>query len=263
MKDTPELQRQAADLLATFRQRLLRSEVSQLDLPHHHLNSNVRWTKLASHATSILAAILKDGLLREDGKPPVWVRRSLKETLTGPEREDLFRPSRTAIRQRFLLLVFLRKLLGAMKQRINRELADLQPLSQEDEDDLLRTVEDLYGRAISDDEALQLLYPRAGGCTHHRKRIYYNGGFTTTVCGACKKVLHHDDRTEKPNAPQAHRCRGQWIPGKEGKEARCVDPDCQRTISNPERFNWQECGLEPYGDDPEKDEIIRLQEVME
>jgi hypothetical protein len=44
-----------------------------------------------------------------------------------------------------------------------------------------------------------------------------------------------------------------WKEGEEGKVALCSD--CKEVHPSPQTMLWEKVGLEPFGDDPEKDEI--------
>jgi hypothetical protein len=68
-------------------------------------------------------------------------------------------------------------------------------------------------------------------------------------------------RRQKRDQPCQHRYV-EWVPGQEGKAARCCDKKgCTHTITDEEKlqtFQWEKAGLEPYGDVPDQDEVIIL-----
>jgi len=99
-------------------------------------------------------------------------------------------------------------------------------------------------------------------CRHEGKkvsRLERDTGRIVTSCRDCRVVVSISLAKHRPigyGTPATCLHVVKWRKGQEGKIADCVR--CNVQIPNPEAFLWREVGLEPYGDDPEKDEVIVL-----
>jgi hypothetical protein len=83
--------------------------------------------------------------------------------------------------------------------------------------------------------------------------------FKETYCKDCRTVVYslRVEADRKDKRPCQHP-GAEWVEGQEGKEAICTEASCQAPISNPETYHWVDAGLEPFDDDPTKDEVITL-----
>jgi len=82
-------------------------------------------------------------------------------------------------------------------------------------------------------------------------------------CKGCRRVIRKKkaQTTSTASPKECEHLSAAWVEGKEGKEAYCSE--CKLSpLPNPEIYNWRSVGLEPYGDDPSKDEIINLEKAL-
>jgi len=80
-----------------------------------------------------------------------------------------------------------------------------------------------------------------------------------TYCKDCRAVIAKVQvKADRQHKQPCQHPGAEWVEGKEGQEAVCTEPSCRAPIPNPETYRWVEAGLEPYADDPTKDEVITL-----
>ncbi len=81
--------------------------------------------------------------------------------------------------------------------------------------------------------------------------------FQETYCKDCRQVIKRAETQRQRRIPEeCQHLNAEWVGGHEGSEATCTE--CKAPIPNPETYQWISAGLEPYGDDPTKDEVITL-----
>ena len=190
--------------------------------------------------------------------------------------------------RKYVLLMIMKKLLGALKTRVNKEFEKIETIDDFTEGELQELIR--YGDPDEpDEEEMDLVTalqdePEQGeiiaavdhrnNCTHRRQTVKQIPSTMTasrmdelhTFCKDCKAPLDLkklNTRTTgkrvkdwgKPQ-PCQHR-NGHWKDGEEGKTALCSA--CEEVVPNPEKFEWSKAGLEPVGDDPSQDEIMSFQ----
>lgn len=82
-----------------------------------------------------------------------------------------------------------------------------------------------------------------------------------TKCTECRKILsrkidYQPPLSRKDDSPCQHESKVHWKLGEEGKVAACGL--CGEDIKDPQDYTWEAAGLEPYGDNPDADEVITL-----
>ena len=118
-------------------------------------------------------------------------------------------------------------------------------------------------------------------CHHTRTTITFVTGsdglqYKRIYCKSCRRVVKRTNvskpkktLTEKEREEEYEKLKETcehkqvlWVQGKEGKEAYCTHCDFS-PVPEPGKYNWSYVGLEPYGDEPTKDEVINLEEAMQ
>jgi hypothetical protein len=203
-------------------------------------------------------------------------------------------------RMNLTVLYLVKKLLGALKTRVKKEIAQVRILSEVEIDQLKAKTEldetEEFSPAPVIEESRKLRSPerprlleisnierpkskedldldgivihtsltrtKSQECKHPRVTVQFlKGGVRREQCRLCNEILCEDGEKEKntlkDNLPCEHP-QAMWVPGQEGKVARCAEKSCGEIAPNPRKYRWSEAGLEEYGDDPSQDEVIVL-----
>lgn len=253
---------------SAFGRRLTVEEKAKLLPIRNEISRGLRWNKLGTYATNILTSILDAGVFRSSGKED-WIKPFLQAGFTSTEEKILFGSGRSELRQEYISLLLLAKLLGKMKQTVQGRLKEIEPFPTRMENDFFSEIEALLGgQTLTDDELLDTIDRTLSespalpdpkpACSHKRTKTRYEKikGATqvTTICKDCGEWLTKATTIK----PKKHEHLPMWVKGKEGQEAICMDTKCGEIIPDPSIYDWVQAGLEPYGDDPSQDEVIIL-----
>ena len=245
----------------------------------------INWKAFIEHTYQVIMGNM-DALvfLETEKNTPQVVSRNPYEALFKPDQVRINGPDKKSQKARkYVLLMIMKKLLGALKTRMKKEVDGFEYIDDEDAGELQEMIH--YGYDEPDEEEMDFVSALQDGqergeiiagvdhrqdCRHLRKTIKQIPSTKTksrmdelhTFCKGCKKPLKVrklDTRTigkrirgqNKP-MPCQHR-HGHWKDGEEGKTALCTV--CKEVVPNPKKFEWLKAGLEPVGDDPSKDEI--------
>jgi len=263
--------------------RLTEADYDKMREIYQDINKQVKWSAVFDQALPILLDMmdqLVEGAVPDMCKGP---SQDPWENVSNFDLELFSDEEEKAMPRRHLILLWLtKKLLGGLKTRVNREVAEVPVLSISEEGDLLDLIdsadeldremreetleseEDEMDSAETEVVANVDIAPEGtclGGSRHARTTVVWkkkNGEmYAETRCKDCKKVIRKIHAKMAKAAPEECKHPGaEWIEGKEGKEAACTD--CKAVIPNPETYRWIEAGLEPFADDPTKDEVITL-----
>lgn len=292
-----------------LRDYLTEADVEDLRGMRHDMNFHLRWGRIVNECFPAMLQTMESVLFESS---PL-VKKKPIDSLFPHVRAKLEDPEKGELMRQFLVLEFTRKLLGALKTRVNQEIRNLPYLTEEQEERLLEEGDlraeleemDLLANPVfqplgpdevlsEDEETVEEtddmeadLPPRSdevnifsyltrhrkqsessSACEHVRTTVSYpktsKGTTRREYCKDCRQVVSEvwtGSKVTDKSAVCKH-SHAEWVPGKEGKEARCANPECQAPIENPARFTWEKAGLEPFGDDPSKDEVLVLDEVM-
>jgi len=245
----------------------------------------INWKALIEHTYQVVMGNVDTLVFLETEKStPQMVSRNPYEALFERDRVRINGSgdkSQTA--KKYVLLMIMKKLLGALKTRMKKEVDGFEYIDDEDAGELQEMIH--YGYDEPDEEEMDFVSALQDGqergeiiagvdhrqdCRHLRKTIKQIPSTKTksrmdelhTFCKSCKKPLNVKKlstrtagrRTQgrNENMPCQHR-HGHWKDGEEGKTALCTV--CKEVVPNPKKFEWLKAGLEPVGDDPSKDEI--------
>jgi hypothetical protein len=280
------LRPESREKLLVFKDRTINREREILVQIVREASRETRWGQLTRLACRVLLAVL--GSIYSD-KTPEWMKSKASDWKLLPnEKKLLFTGSRTRLAKEYLLLLMARKLVGALKQEINRRIQELEPLGIEEEENLFAEVslleeveiEDvgaliqdgyfphsampLAGKLLRNEEVITISEkkPLPCGCPSINLGRYWNYKKSEVEeiekCLSCGKTISMSKKKKEPEKPIGP-CRhpnARWAEGREGKDAVCTK--CEAPIENPGRFLWEAAGLEPFGDDPSKDETIPI-----
>lgn len=214
----------------------------------------------------------------EDDSPQV-VKRSPYEALF--ERDKAYingsnEKSRKA--RKYVLLMLLKKVLGGLKTRVNKEFEKFETINDSTENELQELIR--YGFDAPDEEEMDLVsgleeeseitagIDHRKSCEHRRVTVKQIPSTKTasrmdelhTFCKDCKSFLELKKLNSRSTGKRSidhskpllcqHR-NGHWKEGEEGKIAICSS--CDEIVPNPNKFEWLKAGLEPVGDDPDQD----------
>lgn len=260
-------------------------DLENLNSIRHELSICVKWGAVAKECMSVLMHMLDTVLFLEEPSkgrvkqnPYDALFPNAKDTINGPNE-------RSKLSREYVHLQLLKKLLGALKTRVNQRLATFEVFDDDTEKQLLNLV---WDEDINDEETDSVGKRGSSGreiraqvtvkdCPHNHtvfKHFAASGNSSgkdelREYCKRCTtwisvKVLNKAQvrkSKRKIGTPIAkkHRCRAAWKPGEEGKIAVCTDSTCRKVIPNPEDFDWTESGLEPFGDNPDSDEVIHIE----
>lgn len=275
----PESPREAEEILNTA---LTEDDLETLKSIRYDLNAQVNWRELVRESFPAMVLTMETILFEPSQKNTAPV-----ESLFPAAQDWLEEPEKGEVRRHFLTLLLLKKLLGALKTRVNKELQNIPQLTLEQELDLRDYAQEKNELQEEGDMLHQRFdFPREGkphirasmvrtsseydakSCPPHVRiavtKIHRNGKrFKRTYCKDCRRELSLELLTkETETALQCQHKAAEWVEGQEGKVAKCSAPNCDYIMPNPEKFLWREAGLEPFGDDPGADEVVVLNEVM-
>lgn len=318
----------AEELLASS---LTKEEVERLMGIRHELNAHLIWKKVVNLSLNLLQdKVLRPALIEETDMarnvPFLELFKGEQDFLQGNGNAR-----KSNLRKTFVMLKLLKKLLGALKTGINRELEAIRILTSDEEDEVrqilaMRNLDETdyeQGTTLaeaSDLESDELDDPANAPIPADRRPLNFNpvtgpwvDGFdreslgetsvpaievpgetiirakirrskktkddcphTSTLieypkgdrqrrvfCRLCDTYIKEESTSVRPRTVPCKHPSAIWVEGQEGKVAQCGEEGCGETIPNPETFQWRQAGLEPYLDDPDKDEVIILNEEMQ
>lgn len=324
---------EAAEELLTS--SLTQEEVGRLMGIRHELNAHLMWKRLAELSLHLLQSkVLRPALIEETDMakrvPFLELFKGEQEFLQGDGNSK-----KANLRKTFVMLKLLKKLLGALKTGVNRELEAIRILTSDEEDEVRQVLamreldaadyeQDAAPEAETDLETDELdlsanapvsagrkplnFNPVTGpwvdgfdaeslegetslppveapgeiivraklhrpkrtqsqeNCSHYSTRIEYPKGKRRELCRSCGAIMDREGLDQALVQSKADPCKhpsAVWVEGQEGKVAQCGEEGCGEIIPNPGTFRWRQAGLEPYLDDPDKDEVIVLNEEMQ
>lgn len=249
---------------------LTEGDLVEVQTMYKDLSRQIRW-KQALDAAFPLLVELGEELMDSDE-----MHKAKHDPLAGDGRSSLLNPNdpKTMARKHLTVLSLTKKLLGGLKTRVNRGIEDIRILSYAEELDLLTVACEPEPAVADEEESEDADESKAGelpaniqigperGCirggSHTRTTTSWrklNGGQVREVyCKDCRTTIETAYNTGKLRSKRL--CThpdAEWVDGKEGKEAICINPFCRALVPNPGTYNWVVAGLEPYGDDPTKD----------
>jgi hypothetical protein len=258
-------------------------ELENLQSIKQELGLCVNWGTLIDNMYQMLMGGMDTLVFLEtENDSPQVVNRSPYEALF--ERDKVLingSDEKSQIARKYVLLMIMKKLLGALKTRVNKEFEKIETIDDFTEGELQEMIR--YGYDDPDEEEMDLVsalqdesdqgeiiaaVDHRDNCVHRRQTVRQIPSTKTgsrmdelhTFCKDCKRPLEIQQlktRTTgkrirdwgKPMPCQHH--NGHWKDGEEGKTAICSA--CDEVVPNPEKFEWSKAGLEPVGDDPEQD----------
>jgi len=269
LDDTPE------NVLA---QVLTESDLEALHNIKHELGICIKWGALTGKMyQGIMEGMDTLVFLETEKAEPAVVKRNPYEALFDRDKEIINGSTESSYMSRkYVLLQLTKKLLGALKTQVNKELSQMPCINDEVEGELREIIQ--YGSDHPSEEEMSLVDSQptevvakidASKCIHRRTTVKQIPSTKTasrmdelhTFCKDCKGFL----TLRKLNSRSVVSARdwgkpvpcqhpnGSWKEGEEGKTAICSK--CDSVVPNPQKFEWGKAGLEPFGDDPEKDEI--------
>lgn len=263
------------EVLEPFRNRLTIEEESSIIGARSGFSQRIIWRKLGDLLFAIAFPLLESAMFRSGKGNRDWCKSPLTDSLLPAEKKALLLSSRSKLRQKYIVMLLMKKALGVLKQRLNKELEEIRPLSGTRENAYFEAIEQaLEVNTYFDEDIIELLEKHMGvedrsrPCPHTgQTRIVLEstltGHYKRTICQECNQVLNENwqssAKAKEESTEHVHNPR--WVKGKEGKEAVCLS--CEETIEDPSQYNWVGAGLEPFGDDPSQDEIIFLGECEE
>lgn len=260
MRDDTITKSDALHVLGTC---LTEDEREELVSIRHQISEHVDWKDLVASMKAELLCLM-DGLILEGTS----CRRNPFEQLRDTEQDYLYGDHENVdTRKRFVMLLLIKKLLGALKQDVKKNLDDIVDgvLDYEEESELKAIVEG------EPEEEVQLTavvtFDEDGEvCLHTHKlvrKIPADGkgrklDVLQTQCRRCGENIGKPRICGGPfkGTKDATSCRheeAEWKDGEEGQTAICFE--CGEVAPNPGKYKWSAVGLEPYGDDPDTDEL--------
>jgi hypothetical protein len=279
---------------------VLPSEYDELMCQRYELNNAIHWRKVAEARFKDLLQFVEEIMFEPTDFSKVLPTKNLFDR--GKFIEDLVdggRGDRAILRKHFLVLKMAKKLLGILKTRVKAELDSIQTLKPVEEEELVEIIELVRERTSQrrgDSKAIPLPPPTSKSpdkedmgeiivsakvkgkkprpdCFHTRVRTTYwkdSSGNTCTIvyCKECDAELRNErvitaKITKKKDQKSCAHTQAEWIPGQEGRVARCGEPSCRFVLKEAHTYRWREAGLEEYGDDPTKDEVLIFGERTE
>lgn len=288
--DEDEKFERAEELLAS---NVLPSEHDELMSQRYELNAAILWKRVEETCFKNLLEFVEEMLFQPTDFSKVLPISNLFDE--GAFLDDVEGgEDRKVLRHHFLALQAAKKILGILKSRVNKELEALQTINPEQELKLLEIVDSAVYKESStsnkDEDVIALPPPKSKtppeeedmgeiivsakvkgkkpekDCPHsHTRRTYRKDAQGLTheevFCKMCDVWLSEEELTpltahisKKPK--DCRHSSAQWVPGKEGKVAQCGEPECGFILKKAHTYRWREAGLEPFGDDPSKDEVL-------
>jgi hypothetical protein len=247
---------------------LTEDEKEELVAIRHQLSEKIDWGNLVSSMKAELMCLI-DGVI-SDGTcsreiPFDHLRETEQDFLNGEHDNG-------DTRKRFVMLLLIKKLLGALKQDVGKTLDRIveDTLDYEDEVALKRVVDQ---GAEDEVEVSAVIAPQEDGtiCFHLHKTVRKipADGKTRKVdvlqtqcrkCGEdigkpriCRSHRFSDSATTPVSPKTCQHSEAEWEEGSEGQKAICFD--CGEEAPDPGKYKWADVGLEPYGDVPDEDEL--------
>lgn len=253
----------------------------------HELGLCIKWGALTEQFfQSMLDGMDTLVFIETEKDEPGVVKRNPYESLFDQDKARINSSSDKArLCRKYALLHLLKKLLGALKTRVNQELNAIEIIDDETEMELKALLAegpdeeemDLVGRKKPrKDEREIIAQVDVGddrGCHHNRLTIRQvradqsKSGLDEmhSYCKECRQVIRVEvlgTKTPKQDSwfSRPRQCLHRevhWREGQEGQVAECAY--CEQEVPNPEKYQWSKVGLEPFGDNPEDDEIMSFQ----
>ena len=259
---TPE---EALHVLGTC---LTEDERVELVSIRHQLSDEIDWKDLVASMKAEFLWLM-DGVIIEGNCSEVIPFELLRET----EQDYLYGDHENVdTRKKFVMLLLIKKLLGALKQSVRKDLDEILEdiLDFEVEDELKSIAEGRELGAEDELDVVAVVAPQPDGtieCFHTHKtvrKIPADGkgrklDVLQTQCRRCGEDLGKPRVCGSPfkDAPKdPKKCQheeAEWKEGEEGQTAICFG--CGGVAPNPAKYKWATVGLEPFGDDPETDEL--------
>jgi hypothetical protein len=265
---------------------LSEDEVKHLHGIRHEMNAHIKWGDVVNECFPVLLESM-EALLFQEGK---LTKEIPFEALFADEKSFLLDSQKEVLRRNFVLLLFVKKLLGVLKTRVKQELGAIRTLDWEEELDLRELLVEtenapapeldkeeepeeeveerrFLGKPIVYADLFRRPQVTGNGCSHTSTRTHFRRGKKLEFCRLCRTYTSSTDcqtfprSSRKKEEPCLHPS-AQWVPGQEGKVACCGESGCGEILPNPEKYRWTKSGLEPFGDNPQEDEVILLDEVM-
>lgn len=275
---------------------LVPAEREELMGQRFELNAALKWGRIAEKGMSDLLGFAEELLFERTpfSKGNELPIENLFDK--GEYLEDLENGGdRTLLRRHFLILLAAKKILGILKSRVKEELKFIQTIDSAEEQELMEVIEasqDFSSQGREEEQekvgAIPLPPPtpttpseedmgeiviqskKKGKkpkpeCAHiHTRTSYYKdsqgNSYEHVFCKMCNSFLEGGRVIEaKISKKKSEACKHPsaiWVPGQEGKVARCGEENCGAVIKKPQTYRWRESGLEAYGDDPTKDETL-------
>lgn len=266
---------EAAEILSS---RLTVAEREKVFDLYKDMSTQIRWGRVLSELFPNLLDAMQDVLFGlNDFKSNRYVKRNPWEALKADQSLFEDGDEKAMSRRHLLLLYLVKKLLGVAKTKVNQETAEVPVMGPQEESDLLDIVqmaqeeeeEEAMSREIEVNATLEReLVDLAieGDCRqngkHARTEVRFRRKneevYSEQYCKDCRQVIKRT-LAKGSAAPSTVPCEhpgAEWVEGLEGKEAVCTK--CKGPIPNPETYQWANVGLEPFGDDPSKDEVVTL-----
>lgn len=274
----PRLYEKAIDTLDSS---LTEEEVERLFGVKREINANIRWGRVVDEALGpilhSMESVIFGGLSKLVKHPPLT-------SLFPAERAFLEQGDKAQLTKHYITLLLTKKLLGALKTRVNQAVDDIPVMSDEEVEGIRNLLEPEEERRPMEPQVADLIGDgeESSVCRHVRttmRRVISddlgaegedNCDALQTYCKDCRNVVRTvlvaktrvgGKKKKKKDKPCQHRYLA-WVEGQEGQVAQCCDKvGCKHQIDDPEilkTFKWESAGLEPYGDDPSRDEVITL-----
>jgi hypothetical protein len=270
---------------------LTESDMEKLHNIKHELGICVRWGRFTKETLDSLLVDMDTLIfLKKDGEG-TSVKRNPYEALFENDKDLLLGASgKSKLARQYVMLSLVKKLCGSLKTLINQELAGFEIIDEHIEGELLHCVniEESVLMSPADDDSPEITATLERGkvgsdCTHRRttfRQVYAHEGTASDsdelheFCKDCRRIVNVRVLSSKTAAKRGGRAlvnnflkracphrEGSWKKGEEGKVALCSS--CGEPIPNPGKLNWVSVGLEPYGDNPEQDVIVRFSGLSE
>jgi len=277
--DTDELFAMAEEAQDVLEQTLTEEDRDTIKEVYRDISRQVKWGQVIDNAYPVLLEMVEelitsDGMSKEGGP---WFEVAQTDQHLFDDKEQ-----KAMARQHSLLLLLGKKLLGALKTRVNQSMGDIRVLSQDEEIELEAIVEEAATAARETDDSqyddlleeenrvakhevvAEVSIAPEGDCRqngrHIRTTIRWKRKneemFQETYCKDCRQVVERLAARKPATPKQCEHPGAEWIDGEEGKKAVCTA--CKEPIENPDTYHWVDAGLEPFGDDPSEDEVITL-----
>ncbi len=245
---------------------LTEDEREELVSIRHQLSEEIDWKDLVSSMKAEFLCLI-DGVIIDGNCSKVIPFELLRDT----EQDYLYGDHENVdTRKRFVMLLLIKKLLGALKQSVKKDLDGILEdiLDFEVEDELKSIAEGREVEAQGELDVNAVVTPQADGtikCFHTHKtvrKIPADGkdrklDVLQTQCRQCgddigkPRVCGNPFRGVSKDPKVCKHEEAEWKEGEEGQTAICYD--CGEAAPNPGKYRWSAVGLEPLGDDPAQD----------